>query len=364
MEDRAAWYTDADRDADGVDDDAANEEETSVTYTISSYGADYTVDSIVKRLQQGAFYVPPFQRSYVWSHPQASRFIESLLLGLPVPGVFLAKEEVTNKHLIIDGQQRLKTLQFFYEGTFKENQFRLKDVDMRWEGKTLDDLDSSDRLRLEDTIIHVTILKQDQPATDDTSIYLVFERLNTGASHLYPQEIRNCVDYGRLTTFLNKSNEDKSWRAVYGQPKPNPRLKDQELILRFLAFYYEHDLYERPMKGFLNRFSRRNRQLDESRAAEWHELFTSTIRTAHHFLGPKAFRPERNLNAAVFDAVMVATASRLKTSPITDGTKYVTAYEKLLEEREFRTASTSSTADEKHVARRLELATNALVDIP
>ena len=106
--------------SDRVDDNAENDETASVTYGISSYGADYTVDGIVKRIRKGEFYIPSFQSSYVWSLPQVSRFIESLLLGLPVPGVFLAKEENTNKHLVIDGKQRLKSLQFFFEGVFRE----------------------------------------------------------------------------------------------------------------------------------------------------------------------------------------------------------------------------------------------------
>ena len=152
--------SDVTENSDSVDDDTEEDEERKITYSISSYGADYTADSIVKRLNDGAFYVPEFQRSYVWTRPQASRFIESLLLGLPVPGVFLAKEEETNKHLVIDGQQRLKSLQFFYRGYFRDNKFSLQKVDERWNGKSIDDLHEMDRLRLDDSIIHCTIFKQ------------------------------------------------------------------------------------------------------------------------------------------------------------------------------------------------------------
>jgi uncharacterized protein with ParB-like and HNH nuclease domain len=86
-------------------------------YSITSYGADYTLDSLVKRIQDGSIYVPSFQRAYVWKIKDASRFIESLLLGLPVPGIFLSKEQ-DKKLLVIDGLQRLRTLQYFYEGIF------------------------------------------------------------------------------------------------------------------------------------------------------------------------------------------------------------------------------------------------------
>ena len=100
-------------------EDATGDADLPFRYSISSYGADYPVDGLVKRLKDGTIYVPPFQRSYVWSIRDASRFVESLLLGLPVPGVFLAKEEPTNKLLVIDGQQRLRSLQFFYDRLFE-----------------------------------------------------------------------------------------------------------------------------------------------------------------------------------------------------------------------------------------------------
>src|SRR6266700_5218790 len=101
-----------------VDDESLLEQPADIKFTINSYGADYTVDTLVKRLKLEAFYVPPFQRKFVWSQRHASRFLESLLMGLPVPGIFLYKEPVTNRHLVVDGQQRLRTLQYFYGGTF------------------------------------------------------------------------------------------------------------------------------------------------------------------------------------------------------------------------------------------------------
>src|SRR6476661_7447962 len=87
-------------------------------YDITSYGSDPDVEGLVRRLKREEVFIPDFQRDYVWKLPEASRFIESLLLGLPVPGIFLAREPETNKLLVIDGQQRLKSLEFFYSGHF------------------------------------------------------------------------------------------------------------------------------------------------------------------------------------------------------------------------------------------------------
>src|SRR5206468_12424422 len=135
---------------------------TPFKYAITSYGADYPVDGLVKRMASGAIFIPSFQRGYVWSLPQASRFIESLLLGLPVPGIFLSKEEQAQKLLVIDGQQRLRTLEYFYDGIFRPTgrQFALQGVQPQFEGKTYRTLSAEDRRRLDDSILHATIIKQ------------------------------------------------------------------------------------------------------------------------------------------------------------------------------------------------------------
>ena len=97
-----------------VFDEAAAEEIDDVAYDISYSGVDLTVDAIVTRLRKEVFFIPPFQRSFLWTTRQCSRFIESLLLGLPVPGIFLAHEPELHRYLVIDGQQRLQNLQCFF----------------------------------------------------------------------------------------------------------------------------------------------------------------------------------------------------------------------------------------------------------
>src|SRR5712664_4138054 len=111
-----------------IEDETLLEDSGSRKFSISSYGADYTVDSLVKRVRGGAFKIPKFQRKFVWTLKHSSKFIESLLMGLPVPGIFLYKEADTNEHLIIDGQQRLLTLQKFYEGFYNDKKFQLEGV--------------------------------------------------------------------------------------------------------------------------------------------------------------------------------------------------------------------------------------------
>ncbi len=116
-------------------DDAMEGEDESLSgelYSISSYGVDHNVEALVKRINSEQYYIPTFQRQYVWTQNDASRFIESLLLGLPVPGLFLYKEQDSAKHLVIDGQQRLKSLQRFYKGIFDKKKFQLTGLKSKW----------------------------------------------------------------------------------------------------------------------------------------------------------------------------------------------------------------------------------------
>ncbi len=287
-----------------------------VEYRITSYGADYPVELLVNRLATKDLYTPPFQRGYVWDIKMASRFVESLLLGLPVPGIFLSIEPKNQTHLIIDGQQRLKTLQYFHDGIFepRDRTFSLEGVQTRFQGLTYRTLPSPDRRRLNDAIIHATIIRQDDPAEDQSSIYHIFERLNTGGKQLAPQEIRSALFHGKLVALLDELNNDPDWRAIYG-PR-SPQLRDQELIVRFLAFYFYEQDYQAPMRAFLNRYMGRNSNLDHQSADEIRGVFAPAIEVAQLAFGTRAFKPQRALNAAVFDSVMVGLARRLSRGPI------------------------------------------------
>jgi hypothetical protein len=354
---------------DNVIDEAANDSTVPVIlYDITSFGADYDVDGLVRRMKRKEIYAPPFQRGFVWNIKEASRFIESLLLGLPVPGIFLARETDSNKFLIIDGQQRLKTLQFFFDGKFdpkegedKSKVFKLDEVQKPFNGLTYDKLDEKDRLRLENSIIHATIIKQDAPVDGSTSIYHIFERLNTGGLKLTAQEVRTAASYGDLILLLKKLNDDKNWRRIFG--KPSLRLKDQELILRFLAFYLESDKYAKPVNEFLNGFVSRHRNPPQKFLEDATKEFTDVIAVSLAAFGEKAFRPSGSLNAAVFDSVTVAIAKRLDKGKIKKPEKLAAAYEHLLTNVNYQSATTSATSDEANVTTRLNAAIKAFANV-
>jgi hypothetical protein len=345
-------------DKDDVDDLSEREDQrVEFRYSITSYGADYPVDGLVRRLNDGDIFIPTFQRRFVWSKSQSSRFVESLLLGLPVPAIFLGKEEETNKLLVIDGQQRLRSLAAFYQGQFdssKKDEFVLQGVASRLEGLSYRTLGEADRRRLNDSILHAIVVKQDEPEQDQSSIYLLFERLNTGGSLLHPQEIRACVYHGALNDFLARLNENVAWRTVYGPE--NERMKDRELILRFFTLLFDLDTYSKPMEGALNRYMSSNRQLQRHSSAELEKAFIPTIELICTSLGTVAFRPIRAINAAVFDAVMVGLTRRLTAGPIKSQEQLVSSYHNLLGMENFRQAYESSTSSEEHVRDRVNLA--------
>ncbi len=330
-------------------------------YSIVSYGADYPVDGLVKRVRSGDIFIPPFQRSYVWSYTQASRFIESLLLGLPVPGIFLSREEAEKRMLVIDGHQRLKTLRFYYDGLFKNRRFVLRNVQDHFEGLAYDDLPAQDKRRLDDSIVHATVVRQVEPSDDDSSIYHIFERINTGGAALRPQEIRACIYHGPFNDALGTLNQNSAWRGVYGTP--SARMKDQELILRFFALYYWGADYKKPMKQFLNRYMAKNRNLTEQSEEELRRLFTGTVTAIESSLGKSAFRPERALNAAVYDAVMVGLAKRLKSGLVSSIAQVRERYESLLSDEEFMGACKTATTDELNVATRNAKATDVFKSV-
>ena len=341
-----------------IDEANANDDTPALRYDITSFGADYDVDGLVKRITRGDIFIPSFQRDYVWNMKDASRFIESLLLGLPVPGIFLAKEADTNRLLVIDGQQRLKSLQFFFEGYFNPKEgdktkrvFRLLNVQPKFQNKTYKDLHLCNKIKQHDSIIHATIIKQDSPADDDTSIYHVFERLNTGGRKLVPQEIRVAIYHGTLLKAMEEANTCPAWREMYGPI--SPRLKDQELILRFIALYNSSSKYTKPLAEFLNKFASEHKNTEIEKIQKWIQIFSSAMTILKDSVGKDAFRKGRAINTAMFDSVLIGVAKRLEKGPINNPSSLLSAHNRLISDPDYQSAIEKATSDETNVALRI-----------
>ncbi|MBH0010119.1 DUF262 domain-containing protein [Salinibacterium sp. SWN1162] len=344
------------------------DEIVATTYEITSYGADYDVEGLIRRMDKNDIIVPSFepsqpglevaafQRGFVWRKTQMSRFIESLLLGLPVPGIFLVKDR-DNRLLVLDGQQRLRTLQKFYHGKIDDRTFRLLGVQEPFEGQSYQDLRPEDRRRLDDSIIHATVLRDESTSGSQDAVYSIYERLNTGGSPLQPQEIRIALYEGEFLRGIARLNEDRCWRNLYG-PR-STRFRDHELILRALALHEWQGSYRKPLKTFLNAYLSAHREDTVTSETGLGKVFLEAVHAIDDTLGKPAFRPERALNVAFADSVLVGVIRRLsENAPFAEG-ELASAYENLVRDEEFTAATTFRTSDEDYVNLRLNKATAA-----
>lgn len=345
-----------------AEDDAADDEAPPVHYDITSYGIDFDVEGLVKRITRNTIVVPEFQRKFVWTLPEASRFVESLLLGLPVPGIFLAHESDTGKMYVIDGQQRLLSLQYFLNGYFKPKKdattnrvFRLTGVQKPYNGLLYEELTEADKENLNNSVIHATVVKQDSPNDGDTSMYHIFGRLNSGGRRLTPQEIRTAVYHGTVIDAVKKANAAASWRKAFGPE--NDRMKDQELILRFFAMYETAATYKKPMSEFLNLYAKKHQHRDP---AEWDQLIALFINVIDRFAAAvpeRMFRPVRGFNVAAFEACAVGLARSLTAGRDHTPQRLSQLYAELFTHGAFKDFIFASTSDVQVTSDRLRIAT-------
>jgi len=331
-------------------------------YEISTYPADFTLEVLYQKWKAEEILIPEFQRRFVWKQVQASKLIESFLVGLPVPAVFLYSERKSQKYFVIDGQQRLKSVVYFFEGFFgpeikgQRKVFRLTGLspESPFANKDYEHLREEDQRRLKNAVLRAFIVQQLDP-NDDTSMYHIFERLNTGGTLLTNQEIRNCVYHGELINLLDELNRDPSWRQILGKEPPDTRRKDVELIVRFFALQ-DISKYKKPMKDWLSKFMRKNHaptneQLDRTRAT-----FSTTCRRVVDALGPTPFHVRTGLNAAVFDAVMVAFNKHGDQIPEDIRERY----QQLIADQAFERDTKSATTDADAVRGRQQRAVEIL----
>lgn len=353
--------TDEERDAVAEAEDA--------TVPVSYSGTDFDVEGLVRRLVRGDIVVPTFggedesletagfQRSFVWKRPQMDKFIESLLLGFPIPGIMLVEQQ-DKRYLVLDGQQRLATLRAFYGGVHDKVEFSLKNVAKDFRGLTYKTLSPEQRRQLDNTFIQATIVKTDGSEESLDSVYQVFERLNSGGTQLTPHEIRIALYAGPFVDYLADLNHDENWRKIYGPL--SPRLRDQELILRAIAFFVASATYRRPLKKFLNEFVGEHRRMERLQADRVAALFRDACAVLVEGPGRAAIRPGgKQINAAITEAVFVGLMRRLEAGPVEAGA-VTDALTTLEGERTLGTSLTRATADEESVRTRLSVYTSRL----
>lgn len=311
-----------------IDDTEQRDDEDEITLStakceVVSQAGDEAVEFLHKQMSRGKLLLQPsFQRLYVWDRQTATRLIESALMGIPLPVVYLAEED-DGKRSIIDGQQRLTSFFSFIDGTFPNGQlFRLGK--MQFFPKCNDLLFKEMPEELQDRISECLIRTITFKKGSDASLkYNVFERLNTGSSSLTDQELRNCIFRGPYNDLLRELSQDKDFRDVVGLTSEEKRMRDVELVLRYCAFLNKgYTNYRAPIKRFLNEEAAERRNISKEKAAEIRRCFKNSVQLVKSLLGKNVFHrylsgneechngkwEERVFNVALYDILMVCFA--------------------------------------------------------
>ncbi len=288
---------------------------------------DSDIDGLHRNYHRGRLLIQPnYQRKFVWDTKKASLLIESILMNIPIPIVYLAATQ-DEKINVIDGQQRLTSIFSFIDGSLpgeKDKVFKLTGLKVFTElnGKTFKNLDESFQNKITDYSIRTITFTAD---SDPELQYEIFSRLNTGSVALNSQELRNCIYRGDFNEFIKQLASDTDYLALLGLKVPHRRMTDVELVLRFISFYKNTYInYKSPIKMFLNDTMRSFSNIDENEKKKIKDAFRRAVINLTSLLGENSFRRfkivgkegvwEKNrLNVALFD-ILMDSMSRLDTS--------------------------------------------------
>ena len=365
-----------------------------VEYDISVVPSDFNVMTLTQLIDNGWVCIPGFQRHFVWDLRRASKLIESLILGLPVPQLFLY-EKNREMNLLIDGQQRLMSIYYFKQQRFPRMERRadlrrifeehkkipeeiLRDdgyfepFELRLPeslpgqrnnlGRLSYDTLGHNQSRLDLRAVRCITIKQNSPSEGDMAMYEVFSRLNSGGMNLTPQEIRSSMYHSEFYDMLNEINVNEGWRNVLQSPVPDLHMKDVEVLLRGFAMLTDGDEYRPSMTRFLNQFSKKcetNRNEDNERLRS---LFRSFLRAIRN-LPPAVFvNPSTgHFNIALFEAVFTATSQpAYRNGGMVEGKLDAKKIQRLRTDREFGAASQTATTRTDNVKKRLAIASRIL----
>ena len=379
------------------EEEIAGEEENVTEYDIVTSPRDLTPANIVEMVDAGLIELPLFQRNYVLDRKKASKLIESLILGLPVPELFFYSESDDNAtYKIIDGQQRLLTIYFFMKGRFPKNngsrlcirtmlnsglsledamksddafcQFTLKlnekgeQENSPYEGLTYETLEKDVQVKFRlRRFLRTVVVRQNKPSDDSSSMFEIFNRLNTGGAPLNHQEVRASLYYCKFYEMMVSLNDMKEWRYYLGNSEPDLHCLDIELILRSFALLEDFDNYISKVVSFLNKYSQKSRKFDDEKILYLKELFLSFLKSCSD-LGPKAFYRNNRFSKILFETVF-ATVCAIPHSKreLVTGKIDSASFESLKNDDIFIEYLQAGLAAQANVAGRLERAQNIIV---
>jgi Protein of unknown function DUF262 len=341
--------------------------------------ADAEIESLYNKHKRGKLIVQPdFQRDYVWDRKRASRLIESALLSIPIPIVYIS-EEPDNKEYVIDGQQRLTSFFSFLDGKFPDGgDFKLTGL------RVFEELNGKNCSELVDNLQDVVRYFKLRTVTfkresDENLKFEIFERLNTGAVPLNDQELRNCIYRGPYNDLVDELSREPDFVFLVGLEKPDKRRRDVELVLRFCAFHNATYLkYKQPMKTFLNKEASTRRNLSAEDAKELRSAFKNACQITRSMFGHNAFKrfyrgspahpngrwEPKKFNTSLFDVVMYGFADLDKNKAFAQMDAIREALIHLMaDNQEFIDAIELSTSSVQAVTKRFDLWRAALKEV-
>lgn len=376
--------------------DTSAEDISFTEYDISASPNDFNIKTLFDFIGSGVVKIPGFQRNYVWDIKRASKLIESIIIGIPIPQIFLY-EEAKNKFIVIDGQQRYMTIYYFMKERFpkKEKRLELRVIfdehgsipdetlenddyftDFKLKLPTLQPqqvnkfsnlsystLDNEDQVSFNLRTIRNIIIKQNYPDDEHSVVFEIFNRLNSGGVNLKPQEIRTSLFHSDFYDMLYRINLNENWRNLTPFKIPNLNMKDIEILLRGFAMLIDHDEYKPSMTKFLNKFSLKAKQFENSNIEYLEKLFIKflekVIQTESD--GKLFYSKTGRFNISVYESIFVAIcAEAFAEKNLSVKNIDIKKVDLLKEDSDFFNATQYDTASAANVSTRLQSAIRIL----
>jgi hypothetical protein len=373
---------DEDQELEGTDARRRSELEEIAGIVVS--GTDWTTETILNQLvRENIKLNPRFQRRDAWDVTRKSRFIESLILGFPIPQIVLAADEKERgKFVVLDGKQRLLTiLQFYGRSETPNNAFSLKNLEFRpelnnqtYEGLKNNLLFSSELDNLDNQTIRTTLIRNWH---SESFLYKIFLRLNVESTPLSPQELRQALHPGLFINFLDdKSVNSQALRSILKSKNPDFRMRDVELLLRYVAFHYFISEYRGNLKAFLDLTCKVLNRDWESKSDDIQNTinqFEKAVETTINIFGEKNFsrmwvsssktyRPQ--FNRAILDVmVFYFSDSLIRQSAERNKEAVEEAFKRLCSGNEFKESVEGTTKNIRETHTRLSSWGDALSEV-